>query len=209
MAKQFGAGNIFSDTLRSLETIGESFVDSVKNDVFKDTAKTAGRQIFGTEISENGRSEKTSGVLKQSEELTLSVIEDLRKREYEQFSFAKKRFEGGEFLLGRDCQISQQVEMIRVELAKLVKGQNEVTTEIFEIETAAAKIPKKPGKYHLLFFEKLLSLIRLARIRIEEARNWLSIHKGRCQKKNFWDYSDELGTQFQLSSEHYMIRSTG
>ncbi len=68
----------------------------------------------------------------------------------------------------------------------------------------------KPGKYHLNFFQFVLSMVRSARMKIEESSAWLSVAKGKNGKKqNYWQMFKKHGTTFGMSSERAIATQAG
>jgi hypothetical protein len=77
---------------------------------------------------------------------------------------------------------------------------------------AAMQAPVNPGIYHQNFFASLRTFISNMRLRIQESRNWLAASNARASKKGksaYWTQAKQSGTKFTLSSERYMVTSTG
>jgi len=68
-------------------------------------------------------------------------------------------------------------------------------------------LPK--GKYHLVFFEKILETIQSFRKKIESAGVWLASVNKRTQKKGFWNQYKQQKSSFLLNPESYNARSAG
>jgi len=81
-----------------------------------------------------------------------------------------------------------------------------------EVEFKAVVVEQRPvaiGKYHVNFFEWMLSVVRAARIKVEESGSWLSAMSGKKAKKDYWGMSKKHGTSFSLSGERVVSQQTG
>lgn len=110
----------------------------------------------------------------------------------------------------KDREIETKIQEIIVELKRLIATSKELQIEFKEV-VVAPRITK-PGKYHVNFFEWVLSTIRLARTKVEDSKAWLAAMKGKHAKKGYyWTMSQESkgGTSFSLSSERVVATQTG
>ena len=79
-----------------------------------------------------------------------------------------------------------------------------------EVQVATMQSVVNPGNYHRNFFETLRNLIQTLRLKVTESRNWVAASNARAkQKKGYWAQAKTSGTKFTLSSERYMVTSTG
>ena len=79
-----------------------------------------------------------------------------------------------------------------------------------EVQVATMQAVVNPGVYHRTFFEQLRTFIKDIRAKVTESRNWLATHSARSSKKNYyWGQVGASGSKFMLSSERYMVTSTG
>ena len=83
----------------------------------------------------------------------------------------------------------------------------EIETQFKDVDTI--NLPETPGKYHLNFFEWVLSVVRNARMKIEDSKAWLSSAGSRSSKKDHWTTNKKQGTQFGLSGERTVATQTG
>lgn len=114
----------------------------------------------------------------------------------------------------RNRQLSQETEMllgeIKKELEELKKTKIAFTKNV---EKAVARPPQKASLHHVGFLQHIKKIIFDLRRTVENSSDWLVAWSGRQQKKGpFWNTflnRKRGGTQFLLSSEHYMTRSAG
>lgn len=100
----------------------------------------------------------------------------------------------------------QEIENIRIELMTLVKVVKEVD---FEVQKAVIEIPVKPGVYHIRFLEKIKSLLKLIRQKLEDSRTWLKLATSKKKARGYWSMYKKKGTSFGLSGERVVSTQTG
>jgi hypothetical protein len=102
--------------------------------------------------------------------------------------------------------LNQKIESVRQELAALVKSVTQLNKEI---EKTVTEIPVQPGIYHLNFFERIRSILRLVRENIDDSRSWLSMSTSRKSKRKYWGMYKKHGTTFGLSQERTLATQAG
>lgn len=109
--------------------------------------------------------------------------------------------------LQNEQQIKNQIVAIQEEIRVMAKSIGELGKEV-QVATMQSVI--NPGNYHRNFFETLRNLIKTLRLKVTESRNWVAASNARAkQKKGYWAQAKTSGTKFTLSSERYMVTSTG
>ncbi len=103
--------------------------------------------------------------------------------------------------------IEQQIQAILYEIQKLINS-SEVLAMEFE-EVAVTEIPVNAGKYHVNFFEWVLSVIKVARMKVEDSNAWMQTVKGKGAKKDYWGMFKKHGTSFGLSGERTAATQAG
>ncbi len=215
--------NIDQNPIEAVRDIGASVVNSIKEDVAKgiigDVLEQTLRwdKMLGTNIAEREKGE-TSGDLIQGQEISLNKKTADQKAE-KPHEVKKPRIEAGWDYTGEiihsEKRISQtenrelntKVSEIIIELKKLAKSSKEL--EITFREITVEQKPVNPGKYHLNFFEWMLSTIRSARMKIEDSRSWASLFASKKAKKEYWSLFKRHGTSFGLSGERIVATQTG
>lgn len=151
----------------------------------------------------------TSGDLSAGKDFTLADIEKAKK-EGEQT--ASKKFENRlnnerTLYLQNEQQVKGQIIAIQEEIKAMVKSIGDLGKEV---QVATMQSVVNPGTYHRNFFETLRSLIKNLQLKVTESRNWVAASNARAkQKKGYWAMAKSAGTKFTLSSERYMVTSTG
>lgn len=104
-------------------------------------------------------------------------------------------------------QTKIQIETLQVQIKQLAK---ELTGVMVEADKAAFQAIANPGTYHQNFFERLLTLIKLARKKVSESKTWLMMHNHRGQCKSaYWSGVKKGGTSFMLSSDRTAATQSG
>jgi len=193
-----------SNVLESLKELGTSTAKSMSQDVLRQSDFF--NQIFGTQ-----KSEKFSGDITPGESLEINDIytgkreEDQKLRQ--QIALERKLLEEERVRTEKKTnELKIQLNSI-IEEVRLVSEKTSDLTQ--EIKVATLQAPIEPGVYHVIFFEKLLELIKSFRKKIDDAAVWLNGVNKRAQKKNFWGQYKTHGAKFLLSGEHYSGRNAG
>lgn len=109
--------------------------------------------------------------------------------------------------LRSETETKQQITSLLQEIQVLAKSTGLMAHEV-QIATMQAVV--NPGVYHRSFFEQLRTFIKAIRAKVEQSRNWLAAHSQRASKRSYyWGQVGASGSKFMLSSERYMVTSTG
>lgn len=188
--------------LEEAKNIPQALKEEVKLDI-----RTAWEQMFGLGVY------KTSGEMVEGQEI------DLVLRKERKVAKPEKRVEAGidyisEVLHGEkrisrheQLALNQRIDQLIEELRKLAKSSK--TLEVQFKEVVVEQRPVAAGKYHINFFEWMLSMIRAARIKVEESGSWLATIAGKGKKKDYWGLAKKHGTQFSLSGERVVATQVG
>jgi hypothetical protein len=156
---------------------------------------------------------KLSGDMVEGQEI------DLRAKKEQGKQKAEKRAEGGidyvsEILHGEkritrreQGELTNKIDQLIDELHKLAKSSKTLETQFKEV--VVEQRPVTPGKYHLNFFEWMLSVVRAASVKVEESGNWLSVMGAKKSKKDYWGMAKKHGTSFSLSGERVVSTQVG
>lgn len=182
-----------NDTIiESLRTVGSGVGKTVVKDVAGKVASDALSSLFG--------SLPTQGELKPNQPI------DVRTERQPQPAFRRPEVNRPPVVRLEEVNLRQQIEAVRHELKVLAAS---LKTLNLEVQKAVAEVPVAPGVYHLNFFERLKSILKILREQIDDSRAWLSLHTARKQKKNYWSLFKKHGTSFGLSSERTMATQAG
>ena len=176
---------------------------------FKSEAKIQVSKIVTDDIPQ---SLGLSGTLAPNESVSVSQMankpEQQDSKAESQFSarLHQVREEERAFYSQREAATKQQIQAILTEIKSLAKSAGGLAREV---EIAAFQAPANPGVYHRSFFSQLKSLIMALRQQVQDSSHWLHTTNSRVAKKGYWGQVASSGTKFMLSSERYMVTSTG
>jgi len=199
--------NFDTNAVEIIRDAGVSVTKTVREELKRETnlawEMTLGLGEFGT---------KRSGEMQQGEEISLARKQQEEKTKLKnvdgvinytaEIVHAERRITQE---TNREVKIS--VQEILVELKKIKGMSKEIESQFKDVDTI--NMPENPGKYHLNFFEWVLSVVRNARMKIEDSRAWLTSVSNKSTKKNHWTSNKKQGTQFGLSGERSAATQTG
>lgn len=189
--------------LESLGNIMQGVGSALITDLAGKGASDFFEQAIG--IGKEKTTERTAGDLREGEALELKKLKEASiepginyRRE---IIHAERRIsqEG-------DRTTQARVEEILIEIKKLLSSSHELESQFEDVAIEAPVI--KPGKYHENFFEWVFSVIKTARMRIEESTGWLSAMHSKKDRK-YWAMFKKHGTTFGLSNERVVATQTG
>jgi hypothetical protein len=190
--------------LEALKSLGSNTVNE-----FKSQVKTA----VTSDIPESFGLRQAGGTLGPNEALS---IKDIQAAENRGKSRAESNFAGQlaqmneqsrSRLIKEEAAAKQQITVIREEILRLAKTMGDFAQEV---QIATMQAPANPGIYHRNFYSQLRTIIETLRIRAESSKNWLAASNSRAGKKgHYWSEVGKSGSKFMLSSERYMVTSTG
>lgn len=176
--------------LEALRSLGGGVGRTVTKDVAGKVAGDALQSLFG--------GPPKSGELRQNEPFTLPK-EQQRQRAPEHRPYQPP-------VQLEEPNLKQEIENVRAELKLLASSVKQYNQEV---QRAINEVPVDPGIYHLNFFERLRSVLKILRQQIEDSRSWLALWHSRKQKKNYWGKYKKHGTKFGLSSERTASTQSG
>lgn len=217
--KQFHANS--KNYIETAQNPVRAVASSVVNDVLKGGMNDFWQQVLTAGNSQknseaNGYHETTSGDLSEGEELILS---NFQKREQKAKSLEieagevaveyKRRILHGEsrpaYKITRE--IETKIQEILIEIKRLMQTSKELQVEFKEVAEEQRVV--NPGKYHETFFEWILTVIKNARLKVEDSGAWLAAFKSKKNKRQYWAMFKKHGTTFGLSNERVVATQTG
>ena len=182
---------INNNTIESV-SLSRAVVQSLSKDVVQRGTNDFKEQLFGVTLDEHYRRQKITGDLAEGEEWILkqSIKNDVVPQENNKpkldiepgIDYFKEVQSGEKRIIQEDTkQLSRRVEEVLVELQRLISASEELKLEFREVSIEQRIV--SPGKYHLNFFEWILSVIRLARLKIEDSGSWLSAFQSKKSKR--------------------------
>lgn len=188
---------------------------SLVNDVGKAGVSDLWNQLLGAGDYEKQPSLQQTGELHEGKELSLQTIAKKQEAKVPQIpdielglDYRRNVLYGERKIAQENTQVIQvKIQEIVVELKRLTATSKILQAEFKEI-TVEQRI-EEPGKYHLSFFEWMLSVVRSARLKVEDAGSWLAATYAKKAKRNYWAMFKKHGTTFGLSGERVVATQTG
>lgn len=104
-------------------------------------------------------------------------------------------------------ELESQLREIMAEIKKLADSSKELQMQFKEV--AVEQHAKTPGKYHKSFFSWLLSMIRTARVKVEDSGAWLAALQSKKKFREYGAMAKKHGTSFSLSNERNVATQVG
>jgi len=190
--------------------ITSGVVNSVKDELLEKSISSAWKQLLDNADNvdkKTSQMQAVAGDLQEGEEINFQRSEKrvdidpgINYKE-EILHFEKKEMQV------QQGQLNQRVEQIMLELKQLSKSVKGLETQVRDVDTNM--LPPTPGKYHETFFEYLLTLLKNARIRIEDSSNWLSVVAKKASRKGYWGMAKKHGTSYTLSADRAVAQQVG
>lgn len=204
------------NTIESSRNTSSTVVGQLSNTV-KGMGSDMWSQILGSVAHERNGHQEVSGDLMEGQEVTLSNLSKNRD------TFEKKSLglsiEAGidyrkEILHGERRIVQRQTQETSTKIQEIIAELKRLTTssKVLEVEFKEVAIEQRisnPGKYHVSFFEWMLSVIKQARMKVEDSGAWLTVAKSKQQKRQYWAMFKKHGTSFGLSNERVVATQTG
>jgi hypothetical protein len=189
--------------LEALQNLGKEVISDVNNQA---------AQVFSNDLPDSfGFGQPAhQNQLNRNESFSMDDVLAAEKRGEQNAGrlFSQQREEDRVLAARREQQAQAQIKSLQEEIQMLAKSLGEFGREA---QIAALQSPINPGVYHKNFFEQLKSFIKTMRQRIQESRHWLATQNSRAQKRKgfYWGNVQKSGTKYMLSSERYMVTTTG
>lgn len=189
-------------------TVAKSAVASVRDELSQEW-RISMRQMLGIGETAQNALNQAEGELREGEEISFSKKE--KKVEIEpgidyrsEVLHAQTRH-----IQVENRELKQRIEQIQVELIKIKETSKELEATFKSVATETLQTPVNVGKYHISFFEWMLSALQNARVRIESSASWIGVIAGKKSKKDYWTLAKKHGTSFSLSGERVVAQQTG
>ncbi|MDO8639700.1 MAG: DUF5660 domain-containing protein [bacterium] len=152
-----------------------------------------------------------AGDLTEGQELNLK---DLKKEKKEKadveggLDYHREIKHLGERAINQESQeIEAQLKELMVEIKKLADSSKELQAQFKEV--AIEQHIVKPGKYHKSFFTWMLSMIHIARQKVEDSGAWLTAMQSKKKSREYGAMAKKHGTTFSLSNERVVATQVG
>jgi hypothetical protein len=205
-----------NDSYESADGLGSGLINAFKNDVAKGISNDLWEQLLATSDKENNE-KAPAGDMAEGQEISFKKkkaqqeakkTQETVKRVDAGIDYAREIIHAERRIRAEGNQVlSVRIEEIVIELKRLTKESKALESQFREV--TAMVMPKEVGKYHQNFFEWMLTVVKTARMRVENAEQWLKTVSGKGKKKDFWGMYKKHGTSFGLSSERGVAQQTG
>ena len=188
--------------------IGRSFKTSIKDDFLEGTAEGVKDQLLNI-------SRTKSAPEKQPDNFDFAEWIQLKEEEVAQENLQKGRklekrrqqFQPENIVFSQaDHRLEQEIQEVRQELQLLIQAIGQVEQQV---ETAVVQEVVDPGVYHLNFFQKLATWLRMIRKNLQEGEIWMEMWHSRSKRSAYWNGVKKSGTSFMLSGERSVVTQTG
>lgn len=195
---------------------------SKKQQVEKNPFESALDGLLGYSGSERARKQRAAGDMEPGEEISFAKLQE-KKLELQEQEREGSRIEAGiDYLRSYTREISYigeraancenkeveaQLREIMAEIKKLTDSSKELQNQFKTV--AVEQHVVKPGKYHKTFFSWLLSMIRSARMRVEDSGAWLQAMHSKKKSRDYNSMAKKHGTSFTLNNERTVATQVG
>jgi hypothetical protein len=104
-------------------------------------------------------------------------------------------------------EVEMQLREIMVEIKKLTDSSKELQMQFKNV--AVEQHATTPGKYHKNFFSWLLSMIKAARMKVEDSGAWLAAMHSKKKSREYGAMAKKQGTSFTLNNERTVATQVG
>lgn len=104
-------------------------------------------------------------------------------------------------------ELEAQLRELMTEIKKLADSSKELQMQFKDV--AVEQHAATPGKYHKSFFSWLLSVIRNARMQVEDSGAWLLAMHSKKKSRDYGSMAKKHGTSFTLNNERTVATQVG
>jgi len=178
---------------------------SIKDDVVKGTGKSIFEQLTNSQSTQTPPTETPEF---DFEEWMIGKEEELKEEgRQEQKVFDKSGSLKENIVFSYiDEKLKKEIAEVRQELQLLIQAMNEVSKEV---EKAIIQEIVEPGTYHLNYFAKIKTWLKIVRKGLQSTDLWQEMWTSRSKRSYFWKMAKKKGTSFTLSHERTVATQTG
>jgi hypothetical protein len=166
--------------------------------------------------SEKRKKGKRAGELFPGQELNFKDLQENDKAQEEEktpnieagIDYSNEIVHVEEIAIKRENRdVEMQLREIMVEIKKLADSSKELQAQFRGV--AVEQYTTTPGKYHKNFFSWLLSVIRAARMKVEDSGAWLQAMHSKKKSREYGAMAKKQGTSFTLNNERNVATQVG
>jgi len=203
-----------------LRGAADDVVATIKDDILEQSVTSAWSQLLGGNSENSGENNSATETMMSGDLVEGQEIELVRRQQQIEKQAAKiasieagydykneiLHFEQKETQENQN-QTSSHIQEILVEIKQLSNSVKELEVEVKDVAMDA--VPVKAGKYHESFFDYLLTILKNARLRVENSANWMHALSGKKAKKGYWENAKKHGTSYSLSADRVVAQQVG
>lgn len=106
-------------------------------------------------------------------------------------------------------KVKEEIRKVREELYLAIKEMEKLGVQVREVQRAVYEEVVDPGVYHLGFFEKLKTILKVLRQNIHDSKNWLEMVFAKKRRRKYWNQAKTGGSMFTMSHERRMATQAG
>lgn len=164
-----------------------------------------------TDIEEKQRKHYAKGDLSEGQELNLKELHGKKQEKAHiepGIDYSREIVHVGEnAATSEGRELEAQLQEIMAEIKKLADSSRELQTQFKEI--AVEQHVVKPGKYHKSFFTWMLSMIQIARRKVEDSGAWLAAMHSKKKSREYGAMAKKYNTSFTLNNERIVATQVG
>ncbi len=164
-----------------------------------------------TDAQEKQKKYRAKGDLSEGKELNLKQLhEEKQEKSHIEpgIDYSRNIARAGERTANRENrEIEAQLREIMTEIKRLADSSKELQVQFKEVAIEQRII--NPGKYHKSFFTWMLSMIRIARRKVEDSGAWLRALQSKKKSREYGAMAKKHGTSFSLSNERVVATQVG
>jgi len=164
---------------------------------------------------EKKKKHQASGDLLEGQELNLKDLKEENSKVTEKkaeiepgIDYHRETLHAGERATTQENrELDAQLREIAIEIKKLTDSSKELQAQFKDV--AIIEHVAKPGKYHKSFFSWMLSMIQIARRKVEDSGAWLKALHSKKKSREYGAMAKKHGTTFSLSNERVVATQVG
>jgi len=159
------------------------------------------------------KQKRQAGELQEGQELNLKELQEEKKMKESAkaepgIDYSREIVHLGERAVTRENrEIEMQLKEIMAEIKKLADSSKELQMQFKEI--AVEQHAATPGKYHKSFFSWLFSVIKAARMQVENSSAWMQAMQSKKKSREYGAMAKKQGTSFTLNNERTVATQVG
>lgn len=166
-------------------------------------------------FADSKEKQKFKGDLREGQELNLKKLQEANQETQEKkietdpgIEYSKEVIQTGDKAVNRENrEMEAQMREIMAEIKKLADSSKELQMQFKSV--AVEQYVATPGKYHKTFFSWLLSMVRAARMKVENSETWLAAMQSKRKSREYGAMAKKYKSSFTLNNERTVATQVG